>query len=433
MTIAAIIRAHAFVACSALLLAAALAACPGPQPEAAPEGTAGAPATTSTGGAEGGGGSGGGGTGGGGGGGAGTCGNGTVDPGELCFHPVKVVSGGSNVGVGKIIDLDDDGDLDIAGLGTDHVFYEFLANPKGTFAMPKVGPSGIYVFRLGTFTVDSLPDAVAKLTSNEVGLLVNDGAGDFAPPVTFATHSFINSFVAGHIDDDGLDDFVVLRCGDSACMNHDVNMFVYIANGTTFVPAPNLTGDPASVGTLDTLNMDARPDLITLDFLDDELQVFMNAGGALPATTPVSVPISPAGMQPNGMALRDIDSIGGPEIAITHQQGTDAVAIMSAAVDGVISPATSVVVGTPQYAPNLLDIDNDGTIDLVVDIGPLGDRKILVARGSGTGAFDAPLPIVEDARIGLQMQIDDLDGDGAFDVAIRSTEATGILLLMSNP
>jgi hypothetical protein len=97
----------------ALLSSAMAVACPGPEPHLrAGSGGAGA---TGPGGAGGDGGAGGAG---------GTCGNHMVDLGEICFKPIVEATDANGVGVGAVLDLDNDGDLDLTGLGN-QTFYAF--------------------------------------------------------------------------------------------------------------------------------------------------------------------------------------------------------------------------------------------------------------------------------------------------------------------
>jgi len=218
-------------------------------------------------------------------------------------------------------------------------------------------------------------------------------------------------------------------------MINPVSLPVYIATGiggtTPFVtPAPTVTAHPTVVGVLAMVTNDAFADLVTLNWDDDELQVYINTSGSLSAT-PMTVPISPPGMGPSGVSVMDIDGVGGPELAITHGGAASDVSIMTSTTSGDISAYTFVPVEGGQSSPTLVDLDGGGYVDLVVSVTLPGDmNQITVACGNETG-FDAPQVIADDPSLGKYVIVEDIDGDGARDIAARTMG--GFALILASP
>jgi hypothetical protein len=426
-----------------LLALFGLGACPGPEPHAmvsspAASGTGGATSST--------GGSGGDASGGGGSGGT-HCGDGTNDPGDLCYLPFETFAGGNTLNTPRLTDIDDDGDLDIVALSdVDGFAYVFVNNPLGSFALPTPVDSGQgKLIRVGRFSSDTLPDFITFKSNGplqyiENGSTPNNVSFGAVEPIT-PSLNMVKGIAVGDIDGNALDDFVALRCADTDCVEDgDVDSFAFAAETglpedvPPFSAPATLPGHPYDAGAIANLDGGLRRDLIAADPVNGTIEVFFGLLGGTLDDMPMSFPIEPSSTNPNSIAVRDLDGVPGAELAISDADATGTtIAIMSADADGMIAARGSIAVGAPSYTLSLIDVDNDGNIDLVCAVAAATGGQVVVARGDGRGGFAQPIVIAEDESFGNGVAVGDLNLDGALDLVVRSSEASGIHVLMADP
>jgi len=171
-------------------------------------------------------------------------------------------------------DFNGDGKLDLAVTiqGTNSVAI-LLGNGNGTFAAPVSYAVGTvpFVVATGDFNGDGKRDlAVSNEFSHDVSILLGNGNGTFAPAVSYPTPAGAVSVVIADFNGDGKSDLAVADEG--------VNVAVLLGNGNgTFGPATGFTAgsDPFSVAAAD-FNSDGRTDLAVANFNSNDATVLLN-------------------------------------------------------------------------------------------------------------------------------------------------------------
>jgi hypothetical protein len=175
-------------------------------------------------------------------------------------------------------DVDGDGFPDlITANGTAGTVSVLLNDGDGTFAAPVSYPAGVDPVAVAVADVDGdgfADIAVADASGNSVQVLLNDGHGSFGAPLPLSVGANPVAITLGDVDGDGKPDVVVVdRDDDTAGILH--------GNGDgSFAPALFLaTGSQPGWVTAEDLNGDGRMDLVTANYNDGSVSVFTNGGG----------------------------------------------------------------------------------------------------------------------------------------------------------
>lgn len=144
----------------------------------------------------------------------------------------------------------------------------------------------------------------------------------------------------------------------------------------------------------------------------------------------VSLGQVPAGENAVDLDLADVDGNRTIDVVVANH-GTDYLTILLGDGKGGFRAAPNsplrIDVRPHPHAVKVRDLDGDGQVDLVVD--HRAGRGLLVLRGTGGGAFDAPGTLVEvggDPYRG--MAVGDLNRDGRLDLVTPNPREVGILL-----
>jgi hypothetical protein len=220
---------------------------------------------------------------------------------------------------------------------------------------------------LADFNRDGKLDlAVANAGSNDVTILLGDGAGGFRPAAG-------SPFAAGHSPND-------IAVGD---VNGDGNLDLAFANHDT--------------NYLTVLDGDGK-------------------GGFRPAPgSPFTVQSKP---HPHGIVIADFNGDGKPDLATDDWQNNRVTVVFNDGKGGFLSPGVSFPVGKmPYYKLRAADLNKDGRADLVTTNFEGGNVTILLADGKGTFK-EAPGSPFETNKQPFGVAIGDLNGDGNPDLAV---------------
>jgi len=213
-------------------------------------------------------------------------GAGTFFTGDFAFYIVVAVPSRM-----AAADFDHDGDLDlvagtVGGGTTVHILLNDGASPNNSFALassPSVGSRAVFV-AAGDLNRDGDIDIVAETeVSDDIRVLIGDGAGGFGPALPFASGQSPNGIRLGDVDLDGDLDAIV-----GNLISNEIAIHYNLESMVGGVPPVASLSDPAPgacvAGIVDIMGVADVPGGL---FGDYEL-AFKNAANSDPFTTIVS-------------------------------------------------------------------------------------------------------------------------------------------------
>ena len=264
-----------------------------------------------------------------------------------------------------------------------------------------------------------------------ISILVNDGLGNFAPPVSLATSGRGVDMEAADMNGDGTSDLVI-AIREPASSRGVVIMYgdgVGSFGSPQFVPAGPR---PHSV-TVGDINGDDIEDLAVAHCCgSSDANFFVQVlTGKSDGTfdPPVTYPTG-AGLAGSVQAV-DLDGDGNLDL-VSPLAGASLIAVWLN--DGTGSyPASPQYVPTPVYAVLVLDTDLDGRLDLVVTDNSTPTARVLTNQSTpGNLVFSSPVALSLSASA-IDGMVGDLDGDGLDDVALTQPAANSVTVLLSRP
>ncbi len=255
--------------------------------------------------------------------------------------------------------------------------------------------------------------AVASGASQDVWLLLNDGAGGFVtrpgPP-----GPGIVSLAAGDVDRDGRIDLVIGTVTKA-------RIFLGSSSGG-YVSAGECGRDGVvAVGDVDG---DSIPDVAGAGGQQVWIARGDGAGGCANAVS------HPVGLDASALALAELTGDGRPEILVADR-GTHALAVLRNLGDGSFAPAATLPLGPAAYPSDLVaaDFDRDGRTDVAV--AAPGSEEVLRLAGDGAGGLVLVQRVALGAAAGALASAD-LDADGWTDLVAADPGAGDALLLRND-
>jgi hypothetical protein len=365
--------------------------------------------------------------------------NTTPFPAGSAFFPAP----GSPAGAGSdpravaAADLNRDGRLDLAVANrSSHNVSVLLGNGAGGF-----GPASGSPFFSGGFPVSvavadvnrdgSLDLAVANSGEDDVAVLLGNGAGAFsaAPTSPVSAGTTPRAVAAADLNRDGRTDLAVAN-GDS----NDVSVLLDDGAGG-FTPAsgsPLAAGMAPSALAVPDVNRDGRPDLAVANADSDDVSVFLGTGsGGFVAAggSPVAVHAGPS-----AVTSTDVNRDGRPDLVVGNERSDDVSVLLGNGTGAFIeAPGSPVPAGDAPLSVSVGDLDRDGIPDLAV--ADRGSNKVSVLLGHGTGGFGAAPGSPFAAGIAPASIVSaDLDRDGRLDLAVANGGSNNVsILLRSSP
>ena len=229
---------------------------------------------------------------------------------------------------------------------------------------------------------DGIPDVIISDGSGSAGgvrVLLNDGHGNLAADVSYASETGAGSgpvsVSVADINGDGKPDLVTANGRDGT-----VSVLINNGDGTFAAPVTYPAGtDPVAV-TVGDVNGDGHPDIVVADSAGNSVQVLLNAGDGSFAA-PVAIP---DGSGPVAMVLADVNGDGHPDIVVADQ-GDSKVAILIGAGDGTFTAPVFYGTGPDPGWIAAQDLSGDGRLDLVT--ANYSDGSVSVFANTGHGDF----------------------------------------------
>ncbi|MDX2034932.1 MAG: FG-GAP-like repeat-containing protein [Blastocatellia bacterium] len=222
-------------------------------------------------------------------------------------------------------------------------------------------------------------------------LLLGDGAGGFAAPVSFVSESPLLSLHAADFNRDGRADLVAATRGCGASSSR-IYLFPGRADGTFGEPFRAPEGQGATAMRSADLNGDGRLDLVAVDPCAPEAQAvrvyFGDGAGALAA--PMSYPLTPGGAPDppaRELLLADLNSDGRLD-AVLNNRTFDSVEVLLGTAASGFGPPTLFPSGSSTTSIAVGDLNGDGRPDVVAGNRLSSTQTVLLnaCRASGSAA-----------------------------------------------
>jgi uncharacterized protein YjdB len=318
--------------------------------------------------------------------------------------------------------------------------YAFLPTFSNTSYFPGViNFSGHTTFTVGSnpygavvadIDGDGKPDVLtANFSTDNISVFRNTStsgsiaSGTFASKVDFPSGNGPNSIAAGDVDGDGKIDIVV-----TSELSDDVSVFrnTSVAGTITFAARVDLNTSNAPYGVaLRDIDGDGRPDIVSGQSSSSVLNVFRNTGrpGSISFATRINLSTDGGA---RSIAIGDLDGDGKPDIATANYNGNTVSILRNTATPGTISSGSfgsrvDLSVNTQPTGIAIADIDGDGKADIAVSNSASGNISLLrnlSTPGSITTSSFATKVNFNTGTNPYFIAVGDLDGDGKADLAV---------------
>ncbi len=362
---------------------------------------------------------------------AAACAQFTAAPGS----PFTVGTKPMSVAVG---DFNGDGKPDLAIASGDGTVTVLLGTGGGGFAAAPGSPfpagSGPSAVAVGDFNGDGKPDlAIADYDANRVTVLLGDGTGRFtaAPSSPFPAGSQPDSVAVGDFNGDGKPDLAIANYNSN-------NVTVLLGDGAGgFTAAP---GSPFSAGTqpfsvaVGDFNGDGKPDLAISNVASGNVTVLLGNGTGGFTAAPGS-PFA-VGAYPESVAVADFNADGKLDLAVAgvglyQSTGLNVTVLLGDGAGGfTAAPGGASATGDAPTALAVADFNEDGLPDLAVINPETGTVAILL--GNGTGGFTSATgsPFTAGAQA-VALAAGDFNADGKPDFAVANYGSNNLTVLLN--
>jgi hypothetical protein len=358
--------------------------------------------------------------------------------GDGSFQPGQRSAAGVGTKAVAVGDFNGDGILDIAAAnqGADFSYAGsslsvLLGNGDGSFQPPVdyqigAGPTAVAVADLnGDGKADLVATNYGFIGSDPgVHVLLGNGDGSFAAPVTYVVPGGPESVAVGDLNGDGVCDLVV---GSAQGSNGGLSVLLGRGDGSFTAPVTYDVGSFPGAVALADVNGDGATDLITANFGGSNVSVVLGKGdGSFRVGVSYAVTNTPT-----MVVVRDLAGNGIPDIVTVSVAAPHSVSVLLGNGDGTFRPAAFYDTDQPPIALAVADLNGDGIPDIVTASSRGGDVSVLFGNGDGT--FRPAVTYAAGPSPGA-LAVGDFNGDGFPDLAVGSSGATGntLTVLLNN-
>jgi hypothetical protein len=334
-----------------------------------------------------------------------------------------------------VADVNGDGrrDLVVANSSSNDVSV-LLGNGAGSFGKARnfAAPSAPQSVAIGDLNGDGNLDlAVADTGSNSVSALLGNGAGGFGAATSYAVGRFPDSVAIGDLNRDGKPDLVVGNSGSS-----QKSVSVLLGNGDgSFGAATNLTlnSGPTSVAIGD-LNGDGIPDLAASRRATVVSVLLGKGDSSFEAAKSLAV-----GPGPSSVAIGDLNGDGNLDLAVaingSHLHRPGVVSVLLGDGGGNFAAAKRFGAGFHPSSVAIGDLNRDGKPDLTVSNATVGSGfghiSILIAEGGDNFAAPRHLRVGSGLAEPLSVAIGNLDAGSYPDLAVANPGSDDVSVLLN--
>lgn len=262
---------------------------------------------------------------------------------------------------------------------------------------------------------------VANSLSNEISVIVADGAGGFLQPVNFAVDQTPSSICAARLDTSGGIDLVVANAGSD-----DISI-LYADTADMLKPAVNISvhNKPSSVCAAD-FNGDGLNDIAVANAGSNTISILINTGngGFQPALNYA------VGRKPSSLYSADFNGDGRADLVVANA-GSDSVSVLlnQNQADGAFSPAQNYSAGKTPSAVCAIKVNSDDYYDLAVADAGSDSVTILLNAGDGTFHVDAAYSA---GSYPSAIVCADINNDNCSDLIITDIAADSVTVLRND-
>lgn len=304
--------------------------------------------------------------------------------------PVFALGPGATIATG---DMDGDGIPDIVTLQPDSSQVDIVTvDASGDFTLAPAQKfndiSAMTSIAIADLNGDGIQDVIISddnSSASGVRVLFNDGHGTLAPDVVYASETGSGkgpvSVTAADVDGDGFPDLITANGSDGT-----VSVLLNDGDGTFAAPVSYPAGaDPVAVAVAD-VDGDGFADIVVADASGNSVQILLNDGhGGFNAPLPQSV-----GANPVAVTLSDVDGDGKADVVVVDRDD-DTAGILHGNGDGSFAPALFLATGSQPGWVTAEDLNGDGRLDLVT--ANYNDGSVSVFTNGGSNSFTAAQPV----------------------------------------
>jgi hypothetical protein len=308
----------------------------------------------------------------------------------------------------------------------------FLGDSGTGVLLPGVnyGTSGTLNYvATGDFDQDGTPDIVASdAASGDIELFLGNGDGTFQAAQTFTTGAAAGQgLVAGDFNHDNWPDVAMLASSASVIVLLNDTSGAFLA-GTSY----SITNAASEIKAAD-LDEDGNLDLVAPQHDSNFVSILKgNSNGTFSSLSDFDLGSS----YPLNIAVGDLNADGHQDLAVTIDDFNAGMGIAVALGNGDGSFQSATLYPTTQSASNepypagvqIVDLDQDGHLDLVYDNSHLGTVGILFGVGDGTFYSAVEFPA---GGYPYELLMADVNGDGAADVVTAGDSFPGVTVLLN--
>jgi hypothetical protein len=309
----------------------------------------------------------------------------------------------------------------ICGLVAYFYIFGLTAQPTITSFSPATGP-------VGTVVTISGNNFSASVTGNIVYV-----GGIKAQVLTAAPSSFTIIVPVGAVN-------LPISVTTNHLTAYAAKAFKITFSGASAVFSPGSFGYAAYADSVDALiettsytiadiNNDTRPDVLTIDRLDNKLSFYRNT------TQNGSVSFAPessfaAGTSPRCISTADVDGDGKIDVIVSNLSSSTVSVFRNTSLGNVVSyaPALNFATAFQPAGIAVADLDKDGRPDLVINtVNANGWVSVLRNNSVGTGiSFDAKFDLQSIGGSIQNIAVADINGDGYTDICVPNYSLSSI-------
>jgi hypothetical protein len=313
----------------------------------------------------------------------------------------------------------------------------------GSFSSATVALTGTdenpYYSVPGDFDNDGKPDfALAETGANQITCYRNTTSGgsvSFSYDEVEPVQTTPRGLAAGDLNGDGKLDLVAYNSVESSVS--------VLSNTTTAVGSINFGNavhyDVTTVGTtgnggvaIGDLDGDGKPEIVSANGTGDSVTILRNLNTTVGAGFTAASFASPVkyriNTKPCWVHIGDFDGDGKPDLVTSNESSDNIAVLRNQSTSGTISFAAPVYFTTGNSPDNFAigDIDGDGRLDVAM-VNYLSNSFSVLRNTSTSGTVSFASRVNFTTPTGPRdLEINDLNGDGAVDVAVLTTTTDGI-------